>query len=186
MLLRLLTFNPPWREFGVESRNETLVLGEKVGRVGLQEVRYFQGLILWAQFWLQLIPRKTLKQQPNAKICAWMQVLPTPSPESHTHWPSPRLFGGVSELPEVPSPVLQSSFCPKWKVSFNSNVVHFLKKVRTIFEILIPVSPLTWETQITAGCSPMIPTMPGSCQDTHCYTHRPDVCISQKQKTTLR
>lgn len=71
------------------------------------------------------------------------------------------------------------------KGKFQLSYCAFLKKkVRIIFKILIPVSPLTWETQPTAGCSPTIPTVPGSWQDAHCYSHRPHVCISQKQKTT--
>ena len=47
VLLQLLTFNTPLKEFRVESRTEadTEALG-KTGRTGLQIVRYFQEPIL--------------------------------------------------------------------------------------------------------------------------------------------
>ena len=44
VLLQLLTFNTPSKEFRVESRNEALCALGKTGRTGLQMVRYFQEL----------------------------------------------------------------------------------------------------------------------------------------------
>ena len=61
VLLQLLTFNTPWKEFRVESRNEALCAQGKAGRTGLQMVRYFQEPILRAQFWYLLICRKAVK-----------------------------------------------------------------------------------------------------------------------------
>jgi len=50
VLLRLLIFNTPWKEFGVESRKEALCWGRGEGdwQDRLSE-RYFQEPILWAQ-----------------------------------------------------------------------------------------------------------------------------------------
>ena len=47
VLLQLLTFNNPWREFRVESRNEALCLWGKNWKDRSSD-RYFQELILWA------------------------------------------------------------------------------------------------------------------------------------------
>ena len=60
-LLQLLSFNTPWKQFRVESRDEALCALGKTGRTGLQIVRYFQELILWAQFFYLPISRKALK-----------------------------------------------------------------------------------------------------------------------------
>ena len=42
VLLQLLNFNTPWREFRVERRNETLCAQGRTGMKGLQIIRYFQ------------------------------------------------------------------------------------------------------------------------------------------------
>lgn len=49
-LLQLLTFNTASKEYRVEIRNETLCALGKAGRTGLRLVRYFQEIILRAQF----------------------------------------------------------------------------------------------------------------------------------------
>ena len=61
MLLQLLTFDTPWKEFRVEGRNEALCALGKTGKTGLQIVRYFQEPILWAHFLYLLLSRKALK-----------------------------------------------------------------------------------------------------------------------------
>ena len=101
-LQQLLTFNIPWK-FRLEIRNDALCALEKTGRTGLQTVGWFQKLILWAQFLRLLISRKALhpfmvtlaphdEQKTSAKI-TWTP----PSPKSHICWPSPHLFGAVSQ-----------------------------------------------------------------------------------------
>ena len=60
-LLQLLTFDTPWKEFRVETRNEALCALGKLARTGLQTVRYFQEKILWAQFVHLLMSREALK-----------------------------------------------------------------------------------------------------------------------------
>ena len=61
VLMQLLIFNMPWKEFRVEGRHEALCAQEKTGKTGFQIVRYFQKLILWAQFLYLLKSRKALK-----------------------------------------------------------------------------------------------------------------------------
>ena len=61
VLLQLLVFNTPWKDFRVDSRNEALHARGKTGKTGLQIVRYSKELILWAQFLYLLISRKALK-----------------------------------------------------------------------------------------------------------------------------
>ena len=46
VLLQLLTFNSPCKEFREESRNEALCAQGETGRTGLQIARYFQEPIL--------------------------------------------------------------------------------------------------------------------------------------------
>ena len=46
MLLQLLIFNTPWKEFRVESCNEALYALVETGRTALQIVRYNQEPIL--------------------------------------------------------------------------------------------------------------------------------------------
>ena len=46
VLLQLLTFNSPCKEFREESRNEALYAQGETGRTGLQIARYFHELIL--------------------------------------------------------------------------------------------------------------------------------------------
>ena len=60
-LLWPLTFNTPWKEFGVERRNEALCALGKTGRTGLQIFTYFRETILWAPFMYLLTSRKALK-----------------------------------------------------------------------------------------------------------------------------
>ena len=56
------------------------------------------------------------------KTCAWLQVLP-PLLKSHIYWPFPLpLWSSFSEVSEVLSPELQSSFLPKIKL--NSQLSH--------------------------------------------------------------
>ena len=50
MLLQLLTFTTPWKEFRVESRNKPLCDGEKNDRRGLQMLDIFRSRFLRAQF----------------------------------------------------------------------------------------------------------------------------------------
>ena len=107
VLLHLLIFNTPWKEFRVESRNEVLCAQWKTGKTGLQIVRYFQKLILWAQFLYLLISRKALKsfmvttvsrdwQKASAKICAWLHVFPLYQNHTSTDL-SPMTFREVSQ-----------------------------------------------------------------------------------------
>ena len=60
-LLQLLTFNNTQKEFRLRIKNEALCALGKTGRIGLQMVRYFQELILWAQILYLFISRKVLK-----------------------------------------------------------------------------------------------------------------------------
>ena len=53
--------NTLWKEFRMEIRNEALCALGKTSRTGLQILRYFQEVILWAWFLHLLIPRKVLK-----------------------------------------------------------------------------------------------------------------------------
>ena len=46
MLLQLLAYNTPRKEFRMEGRNELVGALGKPGRTGLQIVRYFQELVL--------------------------------------------------------------------------------------------------------------------------------------------
>ena len=94
----------PLKEFRVESRNKALCVQEKTGRTGLYIVRYSQGLILWAQFLYLLLYRKALKS-------GWWQFLMTN--RSPLNPPTLSLWSSFSELSEVLSPRLQSSYCPK-------------------------------------------------------------------------
>ena len=72
VLLQLLTFNIPWKEFSVESRNEALCALGKTGRTDLQIVIHFQELILWAQFLYLVISRKALKSfMVTSGPCDW-------------------------------------------------------------------------------------------------------------------
>ena len=103
MALQVLTFNTPWKEFRVEIRNEALGALRKTGGTGLQRVRYFQELILWAQFLHLLISRKhytfsswwhlllvtssNLHKTFCKNMCLIVCILP--SPKSHIYWPSP-------------------------------------------------------------------------------------------------
>ena len=63
----LLTFSTPWKEFLVGIKSEAIRAGTGIGgrrwtgQTGLQTVRYFKELILWAQFLYFLICRKALK-----------------------------------------------------------------------------------------------------------------------------
>ena len=58
VLLQLLTFNTPWKEFRVEIRNEALCALGKTGRTGLQ-IDIFRRFYE-SQFLHLLIPRETL------------------------------------------------------------------------------------------------------------------------------
>ena len=68
------------------SRNEALCALGKTGRTGLQILKYFQEMILWAQFLQLLLSRKVLKsfmvtsthetsRNLLQKICAWLHGL---------------------------------------------------------------------------------------------------------------
>ena len=60
VLLQPRTFNTPWREFSVDSRQEASMLREKLAGPGFQTVRYSEELLLWAQFLYLLPSRKAL------------------------------------------------------------------------------------------------------------------------------
>ena len=129
VMLKLLTFNAPCNEFRVESKNEAPCALGKTGRTGLQIVRYFQELIQWAQFLHLLISRKALKffmvmtvshdrqklHKTSRKLLEKYVLDCTYSPFTKiTYIPAfPLPFGELSQLSEVVSPGLQSSFCPK-------------------------------------------------------------------------
>ena len=135
MLLQLLIFNTLWKEFRVESRSRHFVFGTKTGRTSLQVVGYFLELILWASFLYLLISRKALtfftvitvscdqqKLQKNSNIyiyicvcvcvcvCAWIHLFPFYQNHIYTDLHPLLLWNSFSELPEVPSSRLQSSF----------------------------------------------------------------------------
>ena len=57
-LLRLLTFNTPWKQFRVEIRREALCALGRTCRTGLQIDRYFKKKVLWNQFLHLLTSRK--------------------------------------------------------------------------------------------------------------------------------
>ena len=74
VLLQLLTFRTPWKEFRVENRNEALCALGKTGRTGLQIIRYFQELILWAQFLYLFISKKCTKILHGEVCSLWLAV----------------------------------------------------------------------------------------------------------------
>ena len=113
-LLQLLTFNTSWKEFRVENRNEALCALGKTGRTGLQIIRYFQELILWAQFLYLFISKKCTKILRGEVCSLWLAVtfvkLAKPaknmclnctpsSPKSHICWLifPPPLWSSFSE-----------------------------------------------------------------------------------------
>ena len=127
VLLQLLTFNTPWKESRVESRNEAFCAWGKTGRTGLQ-IDIFKEPILWAQF-LYLFISKITKILHGDDCSSWLaesfirltetfwKMMPcsTPSPKLHIYCPtynSP-LWSSFPELSEVLSPGLQFSFCPR-------------------------------------------------------------------------
>ena len=93
-----------WR---AEMRYSVLCPQWKTGKTGLQIVRYFQKLILWAQFLYLLISRKALKsfmvttvsrdwQKASAKIGAWLHVFTLYQNHTSTDL-SPMTFREVSQ-----------------------------------------------------------------------------------------
>ena len=106
--------NTLWKEFRMEIRNEALCALGKTSRTGLQILRYFQEVILWAWFLHLLIPRKVLKcfmvslllmtssnLHGNSRIllqkkCASLHILLFHPNHIYTDFPS-YLFGAVSQ-----------------------------------------------------------------------------------------
>ena len=155
VLLQLLTFNTPWKEFRVEDRNEALCAQGKAGRTGLQMVRYFQEPILWAQFWYLLICIKALKsfmvmtvphdQKSFRKLVEsfWKNIgliaYILPSPKSHIHWPFPpasleqflrATWDGFSQAATL--------ILPPIKLNSNSHIVFFFFLSVQTFPIIRP------------------------------------------------
>ena len=98
-------------------------------QVALHIVKYFQELILQAQFLHLLIARKALhsfkvmcvphdEQKPSAKICAWLHVLPLHQNYIYIDLPLP-LWSTFSELTEMLSPG------PQIKHNWQLHIVHF-------------------------------------------------------------
>ena len=131
-LLSLLIFNALQKEFGVESRNEALCAqGGKTGRTGLQIVIFRSWFYEpnscissylerhWNPSWGWLFLMSGRKLQATNRNLLEKYVLDcmySPSSKSYIYCPSlppPPLWGSFSELSEVLSPRLQSSFCPK-------------------------------------------------------------------------
>ena len=129
VLLQLLTFNTPWKESRVESRNEAFCAWGKTGRTGLQ-IDIFKEPILWAQFLYLLISKITKILHVDDcslwlaesfirltetfwQIHTWCHVVPLHQNYIYTALHTTRLFGAVSQLSEVLSPGLQFSFCPR-------------------------------------------------------------------------
>ena len=113
-----------------------------------QVFRYFQEPILWAPFLCLLISRKALKWwqllmtsrnllQKKKKICACFHI--SPSAQSHIYWPSPYLFGIVSQgylrycLPGYSPHIL-----PQIKLPSHSHTVLFLS-----WQLRLPYHPVT-------------------------------------------
>ena len=116
VLLRLLIFNIPWKEFGVHSRNETFSVPGKTGRTGLQIVifksqfyepnscisSYLEKQENPSQWWLFLVTSRKLLQKNMCLIAGTLL-----SPKLHIYWHSSLpLWSSFSELPEVLSPRL--------------------------------------------------------------------------------
>ena len=129
VLLQLLNFNTPWKEFREKSRNEAFCAWGKTGRTGLQ-IDIFKEPILWAQFLYLLISKITKILHVDDcslwlaesfirltetfwQIHTWCHVVPLHQNYIYTALPTTRLFGAVSQLSEVLSPGLQFSFCPR-------------------------------------------------------------------------
>ena len=108
VLLQLLIFNTPWKEFRVESRNEALCAWRKTGRTGLQtdiSRSWFYEPNSWMSLYLLLLLSRF--------SCVWLcatpqtaahQALPSLGFSRQEHW---------SGLP-FPSPLRESE---KWKWS---------------------------------------------------------------------
>ena len=128
---------PSGKDFKVESRKGALYAGEKADKTHLQLVRYSPEPIILAQLlcllyisnstkilqsddwflWLVKSFIHQISRKVLGKVCAWVHVSPA-SPKSHIYWSSPLPnWNSFSELSEIPSPQLQSSFCP---VQFSS------------------------------------------------------------------
>ena len=161
VLLQLLTFNTPWKEFRVENRNEALCAQGKAGRTGLQMVRYFQEPILWAQFWYLLICIKALKsfmvmtvphdQKSFRKLIEsfWKNIgliaYILPSPKSHIHWPFPpasleqflrATWDGFSQAATL--------ILPPIKLNSNSHIVFFFFWVYRRSQLSDPALVFLW------------------------------------------
>ena len=104
MLLQLLTFHHPWKEFRVESRNKHSVDVGKTGRTGLQidvfrswfyEPNSCTSLYLekhWNPLWWQLfllISKSLTKLLETVWKNICLIVCIPPSSKSHLHWPFP-------------------------------------------------------------------------------------------------
>ena len=114
---------PPVGSPGWRSGKTQLALW-KTGRTGLQIVRYFQELILWAQFLHLLISRKVVNSFMVTSVPQDQQNLLQKHVLDHVNFPfiyityvlvfTLRLLGSsFSELSEVLSPSLKSLFCLK-------------------------------------------------------------------------
>ena len=129
--------NPPKKkEFGVESRNEVLCALGKTSRIGLQIVRYFQELILWAQFLYLLISEKqqnpswwylllvTSRNLLQKKICVWLNILPLHQNHIYTDLPL-YVFEPVSQSYRKCCLLGHSPHFTPNKTTHNSHLVHF-------------------------------------------------------------
>ena len=105
LLLQLLISNTPWKEFRVDSRNEAGYALGKTGRTGLQ-IDIFR-----SQFYEpHSCVFSYLEKHSNGDNCSWLAETfckkkkkicacfhISPSAKSHIYWPSPYLFGIVSQ-----------------------------------------------------------------------------------------
>ena len=97
--------------------------------------RYFQEPILWAHFFYYpqstkilhdddcfswLVENFTRLAETFWKNMCLIAYIP-PLPKSQTYWPPCCLWGSLSELSEVLSPRMQSSYCPKLNLTHNSH-----------------------------------------------------------------
>ena len=117
VLLWLLTFSTPWREFRSESRNEALCALEKLAEQTSRERDIFRSWFYEPNscipsylekhlipLWWHLLLRTSRKPSTKKKKKAWLHVLPFYQNHIYTE-PPHYLFGAVSqELPRMPSP----------------------------------------------------------------------------------
>ena len=145
VLMQLLIFNTPWKEFRVEGRYEALCAQEKTGKTDFQIVRYFQKLILWDQFLYLLISRKAIKSIMVLTVSLDLEKVhetgrdflekygldcmcfPFTKNHIYTH-PAPLvLWSSFSELFEVLSPQATVLILPQIKLNFQLSHCAFFK-----------------------------------------------------------